>query len=128
METSQKNDEVGRALVWFADYAQHLELAIPMFLDGGPDANWQERARELDATLRDIHVESLREAAASPEGRKRTAALQRVQASFEAAIHGRLAELSGMISTARRGQKGLLGYARAGRLTRSSAQYIERQL
>ena len=128
MEISKKNNEVGRALLWFADYAQHLELAIPMFLDGGPDANWQERARELDATLRDIDANSLREAASSVEGKERTAALQQVQASFEAAIHGRLADLSDMISTARRGQEGLLGYAKAGRLTRSSAQYIERQL
>ena len=128
MKASDKKAEVRRALRWFADYARHLELAIPMFLEGGPDDGWQDRARELDTILRDIEPECLREAAASAEGKERTASLQRVQASFETAIHSRLAELGGMIATARRGQRGLLGYARAGKLTRFSAQYIERQL
>lgn len=128
MTALEKRAEVRRALRWFGDYARHLELAIPMFMEGGPDVSWQERARELDTILRDIEPDCLREAAASAEGKERTASLQRVQESFETAIHGRLAELGGMIATARRGQRGLLGYASAGKLTRSSAQYIERQL
>ena len=128
MIASEKKAEVRRALRWFGDYARHLELAIPMFLEGGPDADWQERARELDSLLRDIEPDSLRVAAASTEGKERTASLQRVQVRFETAIHSRLADLGGMIATARRGQRGLLGYASAGKLTRSSAQYIERQL
>ena len=128
MTALNNTPEVRRALAWFSDYARHLELAIPMFLDGGPGAPWEDRARELDATLRDIEPECLRKAASSVEGQQSAAALQQVQVRFEAAIHGRLADLSGMLATTRRGQQGLLGYAKAGRMTRSSALYIERQL
>jgi len=120
--------EVRRALRWFEDYAEHLEAAVPQFLDGGPGPVWQERAKQLDATLRDLDVDCLREAAFSDEGKVCTAALQRAQQGFEAAIHGRLEELGGMITQARRGRRGLLGYATVGHLTRSSALYIERQL
>jgi len=81
----------------------------------------------LDITLRDLDIECLRDAAFSAEGKVSTASLKRAQEGFEAALTGRLATLSDMISGARRGQRGLLGYARAGSLTRSSALYIERQ-
>ena len=127
-DTTTSKSEVRRALRWFDDYARHLEEGVPLFVDGGPGPDWQDRARELDATLRDIHVDSLREAAFSPEGRERTASLQKAQEAFEIAIHGRLATLSEMMSQAQHGKRGLLGYARAGNLTRSSALYIERQL
>jgi hypothetical protein len=128
MESILEHREVRRALRWFADYARHLESAIPLFVEGGPDALWQERALELDVTLRGLDLDSLREAAFSDEGKKRTASLQRAQEGFESAIQGRLEELSDMMAKANRGQRGLLGYAEAGHLTRSSALYIERQL
>ncbi len=128
MASGGQTREVRRALRWFEDYAEHIEAAIPQFLDGGPGAVWQERAEQLDTTLRDLDVECLREAAFSDEGKVRTAALRRAQAGFEAAIHSRLGELGDMISQAHRGRRGLLGYAKVGHLTRSSALYIERQL
>jgi len=127
MASADKSREVRRALRWFDDYARHLEAAIPLFIDGGPDPQWQARAQELDVTLRDLDVECLRDAAFSAEGKASTASLKRAQEGFEAALNGRLATLSDMISGARRGQRGLLGYARVGSLTRSSALYIERQ-
>jgi len=128
MENVTKHREVRRALRWFADYARHLEAAIPLFGEGGPDAPWQARALELDVTLRGLDLDSLREAAFSDEGKKCTATLQRAQEGFEAAIHGRLEELGDMMAKANRGQRGLLGYAEAGHRSRSSALYIERQL
>jgi hypothetical protein len=127
MASADKSRGVRRALRWFEDYARHLEAAIPLFADGGPDPQWQARAKELDITLRDLDIECLRDAAFSAEGKVSTASLKRAQEGFEAALTGRLATLSDMISGARRGQRGLLGYARAGSLTRSSALYIERQ-
>jgi len=127
MTPTAKSSEVRRALRWFDDYANHLEAAIPQFVDGGPSPEWQERARELDVTLRDIDVECLRDAAFSAEGKVSAASLKRAQEGFEAAITGRLTKLTDMISEARRGQRGLSGYARAGTLSHSSALYIERQ-
>tara|TARA_Y100001968_G_scaffold178107_1_gene163084 strand:+ start:2617 stop:3024 length:408 start_codon:yes stop_codon:yes gene_type:complete len=121
--------EVRRALRWFSDYTRHLELAIPMFVAGdGPDESWRERSIELDAMLRDLDPDSLRAAAFSDDGTARRELLQEVQVRFEKALHSRLSELGEMMSTARRGQRGLLGYARTGNMSRSSALYIERQL
>lgn len=125
-----RDKAIQRALDWISDYATHLQLAIPTFPEGGPDADWMARCQELDDTLRAIDTEILQAAAATADGATRFRNLQVVQAGFEGAMFARRTELVDLLDDARHRRRTLRGYSMAEEAKGKglAALYFERNL
>jgi len=114
---------------WLLGYAECLGAVVPS-LDAGevPDEEFLARCQDFDTRVRQFDVALLREALATPEGRRLTERLQEARAKFAAAMDRQIARIDERRRGLGQGRTALRGYAEAGAHQRAGPLYLEKAL